>query len=459
MQKACRPSSAVQRLTQVPQALSRPKARVDLAVVARQVVLGQQVDLERRARDRGQLGLGHLPRVATQVGEVPTEAPRHVFVRHPLVGRRHVPVEVVLDGRFELREQLGGFEGGHAPSLHPHGAPANRGYAGAPGFRARPGWAAGYPAWCNCAVGVADPDGWAELPQVASRAPRPAPRPRSVIAPLAPRPRCERDAGRVVHRDGTALRGRCDRVARHRLIRAQVGGRHRHGHATAAVTLPESVVSYAYSRGARSVDGLAQFQTDWTGGIPGQRERNHRTDDRAPDRQPDRAAGQPPADLKDTVASPRVARAYVYRNDLIFHDAAGKTIAMIVVCSPKVMSPAQDITVDTVSTWPRPRRRRRPSPRRTRRRRRSSRHHTGPNNHGTAARRRAARGRGRCCSAEPAREPADQGRRRPPRAGRAARLSQTSETSGCGRGGGHRVQCAQRTRCGSQRGDGRCAVG
>ena len=55
MQNACRPSSAVQRFTQAPPRAVAAEGALDLAVVARQVVLGQEVDLERGAGDRREL--------------------------------------------------------------------------------------------------------------------------------------------------------------------------------------------------------------------------------------------------------------------------------------------------------------------------------------------------------------------------------------------------------------------
>src|SRR2546430_2627701 len=116
----CRPSSAVQRCTQVPQAPS-PPTRVaisgwtapvanlltednlpsyhheiavpaeeggDLVVVAGEVVLGQEVDHQRGPADVGDLGLLDGPGLAALqlAGEVPPVAPGDVLVRHPVLG-------------------------------------------------------------------------------------------------------------------------------------------------------------------------------------------------------------------------------------------------------------------------------------------------------------------------------------------------------------------------------------
>ena len=102
-----RPSSAVQRCTQSPQPVAAEQHR-DLVVVARQVVLGEQVDDQRGAGDVGQLGVGLEPRVAAEHAvEVAALAPRDVLVREPLLGDRHVPVELALDDGVELEQELG----------------------------------------------------------------------------------------------------------------------------------------------------------------------------------------------------------------------------------------------------------------------------------------------------------------------------------------------------------------
>ena len=70
-------------------------------VVVGQVVLGEQVDLQRRLRDVGQ------PRVLGSpwlLHEVPPLFVRDVVVREPLVGGTDMPIEGLLDQRHELME-------------------------------------------------------------------------------------------------------------------------------------------------------------------------------------------------------------------------------------------------------------------------------------------------------------------------------------------------------------------
>ncbi len=98
---------------------------LDLAVVARQVVLGEEVDLEGGAGDLRELRLVDRPRVAAELLEVAPQRPRDVLVRHPLLGDLEVPVEVVLGDRLERREQLRGVEIGHGVLL---GAGRGRGH-------------------------------------------------------------------------------------------------------------------------------------------------------------------------------------------------------------------------------------------------------------------------------------------------------------------------------------------
>ena len=75
----------------------------DLAVVAGQVVLGQQVDLEGDLGDRGEGRLARLPR---QLVEIAALAPRHVLVRHPLLGEPQVALEPGLGKRLQLAKKL-----------------------------------------------------------------------------------------------------------------------------------------------------------------------------------------------------------------------------------------------------------------------------------------------------------------------------------------------------------------
>jgi hypothetical protein len=77
----------------------------ELPVVAGKIVLGEQIQLQGGAGDRGEPGLLDGPRLAAEDGEVPALTPRDVLVRHPVLGRGQVPVEVLLDRGLELREQ------------------------------------------------------------------------------------------------------------------------------------------------------------------------------------------------------------------------------------------------------------------------------------------------------------------------------------------------------------------
>ena len=70
-------------------------------VVVGQVVLGEQVDLERRLRDVGQPRVVGLPWL---LHEVPALFVRDVVVREPFVGGTDMPIEGLLDQRHELME-------------------------------------------------------------------------------------------------------------------------------------------------------------------------------------------------------------------------------------------------------------------------------------------------------------------------------------------------------------------
>jgi hypothetical protein len=91
------------------------EAGQQLVVVAGQVVLGEEVDLEG--------GLGHpgQPRLIGGPGlgvEVTTEAPGDVLVREPLFGHGQMPVQQLLGDRFQLGEQvMVGMAIGHAGLL------------------------------------------------------------------------------------------------------------------------------------------------------------------------------------------------------------------------------------------------------------------------------------------------------------------------------------------------------
>ncbi len=119
---------------------------------------------------------------------------------------------------------------------------------------------------------------------------------------------------------------------------------------TATVTVPESIVSYAYTTyGARSVAGLAQIETDVDGpGLAGVTANIEST--------PLPASGPVSIQLrslrqtfKTAAAGTEVITGYVYMTALQFPRSSGSTVQMIVVCSPKATTPAQDLTIDTVS--------------------------------------------------------------------------------------------------------------
>ena len=80
----------------------------DLVVIARQVVLRQQVDDQRGPSHVGEFGVGLHPRVTTQDAvEVATVAPRDVLVGEPLLGDRDVSVEFGFDHGVEFEQELG----------------------------------------------------------------------------------------------------------------------------------------------------------------------------------------------------------------------------------------------------------------------------------------------------------------------------------------------------------------
>ena len=121
---------------------------------------------------------------------------------------------------------------------------------------------------------------------------------------------------------------------------------------TATVTIPESVTSWVYgSLGARYVGGLAQLETDLVG--PGLGSVSA-TVDRAPvpptGDMTIQVTGLPQA-FTAQPAGTKVVTGYLYDTALEFEDAAGDPVAstLLIVCSPKVTTPAQDLTIDTVS--------------------------------------------------------------------------------------------------------------
>ena len=84
-------------------------------MVAGQVVLGEEVDLEGGLGDPGQPRLVGGPGLGV---EVAAEAPGHVLMRQPLFGHGQVPVKQPLGDRFQLVEQvMVGMAIGHAGLL------------------------------------------------------------------------------------------------------------------------------------------------------------------------------------------------------------------------------------------------------------------------------------------------------------------------------------------------------
>ena len=87
-----------------------------LVVIARQVVLGEQIHLERRSHRLGKGRLIRRPRESGLAGEVAAATPRHPFVRQPLLGHRQMAIEIRGDRGLELAEQLHVGQMSHAPS-------------------------------------------------------------------------------------------------------------------------------------------------------------------------------------------------------------------------------------------------------------------------------------------------------------------------------------------------------
>ncbi len=93
-----------------------PEHGGDLVVVAREVVLGQQVHHERDPAERSHLRLLQGPRLAAEHAvEVAAQAPRDVLVGHPLLGDLQVAVELglhhLLEGEDQTRVGPGGRTG------------------------------------------------------------------------------------------------------------------------------------------------------------------------------------------------------------------------------------------------------------------------------------------------------------------------------------------------------------
>ena len=99
-----------------------PHVGGDLVVVAREVVFGEEVDDEARARRLAEPTLLGGPLLASEWAiEILGLVPRNVLVREPLLGRRQVSVELPLHDRLEVDEEsLGGQvigESGHGTTL------------------------------------------------------------------------------------------------------------------------------------------------------------------------------------------------------------------------------------------------------------------------------------------------------------------------------------------------------
>jgi len=78
----------------------------DLAVVRRQVVLGQEVLHHRGLRHLGELRLAGLPVLAAEGVPVLAFLPRDVIVRIPVLAHGHVPVDLLFDHGLELMKKL-----------------------------------------------------------------------------------------------------------------------------------------------------------------------------------------------------------------------------------------------------------------------------------------------------------------------------------------------------------------
>ena len=85
-----------------------PERAPDLPVIAGQVVLGEEIDLQRGPGDRRKPRLLGVPGRAAKVGVVAAETPGDVLVRHPLLGGGQVSIEVLGDHWFEVVQQPGG---------------------------------------------------------------------------------------------------------------------------------------------------------------------------------------------------------------------------------------------------------------------------------------------------------------------------------------------------------------
>ena len=83
-----------------------PEVHRDLAVIRRQVVLGQQVLHHGGLRHLGELGLLGIPVLAAECVEVFPVRPGHVVVWVPVLAHREVAVDLRLDDGLELTDQL-----------------------------------------------------------------------------------------------------------------------------------------------------------------------------------------------------------------------------------------------------------------------------------------------------------------------------------------------------------------
>ena len=93
-----------------------------LMVIARQVVLGEQVQREGGLHRRAELRLIRCPRLSRVAAEITSPRPRQPFVRQPFLRRRKMALEVPRDHRRELMQERGIVERRHRATL-----PARRG--------------------------------------------------------------------------------------------------------------------------------------------------------------------------------------------------------------------------------------------------------------------------------------------------------------------------------------------
>src|SRR6516225_4487964 len=74
-------------------------------MVAGKVILGEEIQLQRCPGGGREPRLLDGPGFPAEEGEVSSLAPRNVFVRHPVLGRGQVAVEVFLDCGLKFEKQ------------------------------------------------------------------------------------------------------------------------------------------------------------------------------------------------------------------------------------------------------------------------------------------------------------------------------------------------------------------